>query len=60
MPKLNDCHNGLILKNPIKKTTQKYSQNGQIQNDLSIMALWLNWTWGQKNHMEDFLDQNSW
>jgi hypothetical protein len=26
---------------------------------LSRMALWSSWTWGQKNHMVGFFDQNS-
>ncbi len=38
-----------------KKNQQKRpSRNGRVQNNLSRMALWSSWTWGQKNHMGGF------
>jgi hypothetical protein len=46
-------------KNLVKKKQQKKpSQNGHVQIDLSKMALWSSWTWGQKDHMGGFFDQN--
>jgi hypothetical protein len=35
--------------------SKKPNQNGQVQIDLSKMALWSSWTWGEKNHMGGFL-----
>jgi hypothetical protein len=45
-----------MVKKPSKKNQPKTpSLNGWAQIDLSKMALWSSWTWGQKNHMEVFL-----
>jgi len=38
-----------------KNQPKKPNQNGQVQNNLSRMALLPNWTKGQKNHMGGFL-----
>jgi len=38
-------------KKPSKKTNQK---NGHVTIDLSKMAFWSSWTWGQKNRMGVF------
>jgi hypothetical protein len=44
-----------LLKKPNKKNQPKRpSQNGWVQIDLSKMALWSSWTWGQKNHLGGF------
>ncbi len=38
-----------MVKTPSKKDKLKTpNQNGQVQIDLSKMAPWSNWTWGQK------------
>jgi len=46
-----------MVKKPSKKNQpKKPSKNGRVQINLSEMALWSSWTWGQKNHMGDFFD----
>jgi hypothetical protein len=46
-----------LVKKPSKKNQPKrLNQNGQVQIDLSKMAFWSSWTWGQKNHMRGFFD----
>jgi hypothetical protein len=46
-----------MVKKPNKKNRpRRPSQNDQIQNDLSKMALWSSWTWEQKNHMGGFFN----
>jgi hypothetical protein len=52
MPKLYYYHGGFGIKKP--------NQNDRIQINLSKMAFWSSWIWGQKNHMGGFLDQTSW
>jgi len=51
MPKLYYCHDGLLKK---KNQSKRPNQNGRVQNDFSKMALWSNWTWGQKDHIALF------
>jgi hypothetical protein len=42
-------------KQPYKKNQPKRpSQNSWIEIDLSKMAFWSSWKWGQKNHMGGF------
>jgi hypothetical protein len=53
LPKLYYCHGGLVKRiwseiPSQKNQPKKLSQNGRIQIDLSKMALWSSWTWGQK------------
>jgi hypothetical protein len=44
-----------LVKNPSKKNQPKRpSQNILSQIDLSKMALWSSWTWGQKNQVGVF------
>jgi hypothetical protein len=53
-------NHGGSIKKPSKKISKKDqpktpSQNGQVQINLSKMALWSSWTWGQKKNMGFFL-----
>jgi hypothetical protein len=46
------------LEKPNKKNQPKRpGPNGQVQIDLSKMALWSNWTWGKKHHMRVFFTE---
>jgi hypothetical protein len=38
-----------------KNQPKRPSQNNCVQINLSKMAFWSRWTWGQKTHMEGFL-----
>jgi hypothetical protein len=40
-----------------KNQSKRFSQNGQVQIDLSKMAFWSNWTWEQKNYSGGFLTE---
>jgi hypothetical protein len=60
LPKLYYYHIGSVRKTWLKKPSKKNqprkpNQNGWVQNDLSKMAFWSSWTWGQKNYMRFFL-----
>jgi hypothetical protein len=49
MPKLHYYHDGLV-----KKPSQKDPVKMVVQIDLSKMAFWSSWTWGQENHLRGF------
>jgi hypothetical protein len=45
----------MVKKISQKNQPKRFNQNGRIQNNWSIMALWSSWTRGQRNHIEEVL-----
>jgi hypothetical protein len=46
-------------RNLEKKPTEKDQPKYLVKMVKSKMTLWSSWTWGQKDHVGSFFDQNS-